>query len=116
MFTFYPQEVENTRILQVYSTIDITGLYRYFLDVKRIMARHDVSRATAYRYLSKIPDACKIKVRLGECRPYTMGQIVAIDRAHANAKRGNPHLSPAHQKRAAQQRWPQFETDEKEKS
>ena len=103
------------RTYNVGNTLEYSSLRRYFIGVKEIMHRHDVSRATAYRYLRSVPADCKIRIRLGEGRPFTMGQIIAIDRAHARAKRGNPQLTPSHQKKAAQLRWPQFETKVSEK-
>lgn len=93
------------RTLTINHGMEHSQLLRYFMGVHQIMHRYQVSRATAYRYLRSVPGECKIRIRIGEGKPCTMGQIVALDRAHANAKPGNPRLSPEHQKKAIQQRW-----------
>ena len=94
------------RTITIGTRLEYTSLMHYFLGVRQIMHRYQVSRATAFRYLRAVPIECKIRIRIGEGKPCTMGQIPALDRAHANAKPGNPRLTPEHQKRAGQRRWP----------
>lgn len=94
------------RFIQVNHTLEYNNLRHYYIGVREIVSRYRVHRATAYRYLQRIPAETKIKVRIGEGRPFTMGQIVAVDRIHAQAKPGNPHMDAEHQKKAARSRWP----------
>lgn len=101
----HPQEVNTLRHITVRNYIHQEQLRRQYLDAAAIMQRHHVSRATAYRYLTKIGEGEKIVLHCQGGHASTMALISAVDRIHAASLPGNPHITPEHQQKAAAARW-----------
>lgn len=91
--------------IKVTNGVDHWHVKSLYLDVKQIMERCQVSRATAYRYMAAIAAGEKRRIQMWDGRTYIVAQPLAVDRQHAKARPGNPHLTPEHQKTAARARW-----------
>ncbi|MBE5804571.1 MAG: hypothetical protein E7316_08690 [Clostridiales bacterium] len=80
------------RLIHVNNPIEYNQLRREYLDYRRIMSRYGVCRATAYRYMSKVPPELTIRVQMLTGKPCKLCQLAALDRIHARALPGNPNL------------------------
>lgn len=77
---------------KTYITIELLNIRLQYIDCETIMHNYGVSRATAYRYMNKVPNDCKIKLLRYKQKPVIMCQRINIDCIHKAAKPGNPKM------------------------
>lgn len=80
------------RNIKPISPIELLNIKLQYIDCESIMRNYNVSRATAYRYMKKVPDDCKILLLQYKKKPVIMCQRINIDGIHKSRKPGNPNL------------------------